>query len=49
MARFRPSPPRPVTQYEVDQVLAALRSNDQPVSHEIVTRMWTEIVQRRGS
>jgi len=39
----------PVTQYDVDHVLAGLRRGDQPVSHEIVARMWAEVLQRRGS
>jgi hypothetical protein len=49
MATKPTTPSTPVTQYDVDHVLAGLRRADQPVSHEIVARMWTEILQRRGS
>lgn len=40
--------PKEVTQREVDGVLAALRSHDAPISHDIVARMWTELLRRRG-
>lgn len=39
--------PREATQDEVDHMLAGLRAVDNRGAHELVTRMWSELLLRR--
>lgn len=41
--------PKDVTQEEVDSVLAVLRLADAQIPHVLVTRMWSELLRRRGA